>query len=131
MARQGTRNARLLVMLFDNPRACFQALAARGHDPYLAGTTGTWEFDLEGDGTWSIEVDDGRLSVTEGSTGRPTTRFRLHAADFVRLANGAEHENLLTSVLRGAMQVDGDIRFASRLQAVLPMPAAQQERTTP
>src|SRR4051812_25233403 len=109
------------VMQLDTPKACLQALAARGRDPDLVGLSGVWELDLEGDAVWSVQLDDGRVVVREGPTGRGATRLRMGAADFVRLATGTGHENLITSTLRGAVKVDGDVRFAAQLQTLLPL----------
>lgn len=110
-------------------RACFDALAARGRAPVLEGLTGTWEIDLsdapEGDKTWFLDIDDGNLAVRNEPLpgGKPQARLEMRESDFVRLATGSGHENLITAVLRGAVTVDGDLRFAQRLQAVLPLPA--------
>ncbi len=111
-------------MFMENARAYFERLASLGPElaqENLEDATGTWEFVLEGDGTWSIHVDRGRLSVSEGPTPNPTARFRMAESEFVRLARGEGHENVITSVLRGALKVEGDIRFAQRIQTLLPM----------
>ena len=116
-----------------NARTCFEALARRGHEPSLADAVGTWEFAIEGVGTWTVAVDHGALSVTDDTRTRtadgaraPTTRLRLREDELVRLARGDRHENLFTGVIRGAIVVEGEVAFAQRLQTILPLPDEQR-----
>ena len=116
-------------MSVGSARACFEALARRGHEPRLADVVGTWEFDIEDVGTWTVAVDHGALSVTDDTRTRtadgaraPTTRLRLKEDELVRLARGDRHENLFTGVIRGAIVVEGEVAFAQRLQTILPLP---------
>jgi hypothetical protein len=117
-------------------RACFDAIARRGHEPRLADAVGTWEFDIEDVGTWTVSVDHGALCITADTPTRtaegarmPTTRLRLREDELVRLARGDRHENLFTGVIRGAIVVEGEIAFAQRLQTILPLPDEQRART--
>jgi hypothetical protein len=115
--------------------AFFAALAARVHEPRLADATGTWEFDIEGVGTWTVAVDHGALSVadgtrppsTEGASG-PRTRFRMREDELLRLLSGDGHENLFMGVIRGAIVIEGALAFGQRLQAILPL---EDERSAP
>lgn len=97
---------------------------------------GTWEFDIDDVGTWTVAVDHGALSVTHKTRTRtadgartPTTRLRLGEDELVRLARGDRHENLFTGVIRGAIVVEGQVAFAQRLQTILPLPDEQSART--
>jgi hypothetical protein len=47
----------------------------------------------------------------------------------VRLARGDRHENLFTGVIRGAIAVEGDLAFAQRLPAILPLQNGHKART--
>jgi len=118
-----------------NAPACFEALARRGYEPRLADAVGTWEFDLEDVGTWTVAVDHGALRVTDGAAPRPAddnsapiTRLRMREDELVRLAHGDRHENLFTGVVRGAIVVEGDVAFAQRLQTLFPLPDEQTAR---
>jgi hypothetical protein len=105
-------------------REFFATLASRGHDPRLAATSGTWQFDLAGGGAWSVKVDHGAFSVAEGlQPGSTTARFKLSEKELIRLANGEGHENLLTALLRGVIHLDGEFRFAQKLWGLVPLPA--------
>jgi hypothetical protein len=122
-------------MAVGNARDCFDAVARRGHEPRLAGVVGTWEFDIEDVGTWTVAVDHGTLSVTAGAPAptddhpqAPATRLRMREDELVRLVRGDGHENLFTGVIRGAIVVEGAIAFAQRLQTILPLPNEQGAR---
>lgn len=114
-------------------RGFFEGVAARGKDPRLADLVGTWQFEVEGAGTWRIDVDRGALSVAEGplppmgaSTQVPTSRFHIREDELLKLARGEDHRNVITGVLRGTLTVDGDAGFAVRLHTLL----AQEEGST-
>ena len=111
------------VMHVDNANQFFGVLAARGREPRLGNTTGTWQFDVDNVGTWTVKVDRGALSVASGQpAGKANARLELSEAELVHLANGEGHENPLTGLLRGTIRVCGDVPFAQRLFSILPMP---------
>ncbi|HTB71833.1 MAG TPA: SCP2 sterol-binding domain-containing protein [Polyangiaceae bacterium] len=110
-------------MQIDNANQFFGVLSARGREPRLGNTSGTWQFDVEGAGTWTVKVDQGSLSVGSGQPSTtPTARLNLSEAELLRLADSESHENPLTGLLRGAIRVDGDLGFAQRLLAFMPLP---------
>lgn len=110
-------------MQIDNANQFFGALATRGREPRLGNATGTWQFDVEGAGTWTVKVDHGALSVASGQPSVPATaRLNLSEAELLRLADSGSHENPLTGLLRGAIRVAGDLGFAQRLLAIMPLP---------
>jgi hypothetical protein len=108
-------------------RACFDALAARGSEPRLEGSTGTWEVDLPDaaarDRRWFIRCEGGRLTVgeTPPKEAAPDAHIVMRESDFVRLACGAGNENLVSAALRGVLTIEGDLRFAQLLQVLLPL----------
>ncbi len=110
-------------MQIDSANQFFGAVAARGREPRLGNSTGTWQFDVDGLGTWTVKVDRGALSVATGKPAEtPTACVQMSEAELVHLANGENHENPLTALLRGALRVGGDIPFAQRLFTILPLP---------
>jgi hypothetical protein len=114
-------------MQIDSPRAYFEAIAARKAEPRLHNAVGSWEIDIDGAGSWTIHVDHGALRVTEGFDPAPTVRARFDQAEFMRLARGDDHENLVTAMLRGeVLGYRGDIAFAQKLQAILPLPDVEE-----
>ncbi len=108
-------------MAIEDARTYFNTIAARGREPKLEHVLGTWEIDIEGAGTWAIHVDDGVLMIFEGKPSAPNARVHVAEEDLKRLSRGDEHENVITSALRGALRIEGDITFAQKLEAVLPL----------
>jgi len=92
---------------------------SRGGDPRLQGISGSYRFDVEGVGSWRLEVHDGTVAVTEG-TGPADCVIRCDEADFVRIARG--EQNLFTAVLQGRVQVEGDYALAQRLHGFVRSP---------
>jgi putative sterol carrier protein len=85
---------------------------SRTEDPRLQGINGSYRFDIEGAGSWRMEVRDGTVAITEG-TAPADCVIRCEEADFVRIARG--EQNLLTAALQGRVQVEGDYALAQRL----------------
>jgi putative sterol carrier protein len=44
----------------------FDSLASRADASRTAGMTNSYLFDIEGAGKWTVNVNDGKISVTEG-----------------------------------------------------------------
>ncbi|NUP12631.1 MAG: hypothetical protein HOW73_41845 [Polyangiaceae bacterium] len=105
-----------------SPRDYFAAVVANPREPRLAGAHGTCVFDLGDDGVWSLHVEDGTLSVSQGAVDQPTCKLTMPAHVFVRLARGDGHDNLTTALLRGAVFFEGELRFAANLMTIVPMP---------
>lgn len=121
--RRGVRHAPKAPMPIDSPGAYFHAIAARGTEPWLHEAVGCWEIDVDGAGSWTIHVDHGALRVVEGPDPAPTVRIRVDQPEFLRLARGEDHENLVTALLRGEiLAYEGDLTFAQKLTAILPLP---------
>jgi hypothetical protein len=113
------------VMHIATARDFFATLASRGHDPRLADASGSWQFDVEGIGSWLVRVDHGAFDVSEGAARQPespTVTLQMSESELVRLANGENHENMLTALLRGVVRFGGSLRFAQRLFAIVPLP---------
>jgi hypothetical protein len=113
----------------DRARKLFATLANYGVEARLGNVSGTWEFDIEGAGVWTVTVDRGALRVAEGQQSLPCdagtqhkTRLRMQEDELLRLARGDGHENLFMGLLRGAIVIEGELAFAQRLQAIFPLP---------
>jgi hypothetical protein len=113
----------------DGARKLFATLANYGVEPRLGNASGTWEFDIEGAGVWTVTVDRGALRVAGGQPSlpgeagtQPKTRLRMREGELLRLARGDGHENLFMGLLRGAIVIEGQLAFAQRLQAIFPLP---------
>jgi len=114
-------------MEIPSARAFFEEVARRGFERRLRNVSGAWQFDIEGEGTWQIAVDAGQIKVSEGNpAATPTTTVRAAPAEFVRMVRGEDNENLITAFMRAAIEVEGDLAFGQRLQALIPLPEAPQ-----
>ena len=93
-------------------------------DPLLAKARGTVRFDIvngRGRGTesWLVRFDKGNIKVSRGA-GTADTVFRASRDVFDDLGTGKE--NAFTARLRGAIDVEGDMRLAVLFQRLLPNP---------
>ena len=88
----------------------------RRPDPRVQGFSGSYRFDVEGVGSWRVEVHDEIATVTE-STAPADCVFRCNEADFVRIARG--EQNLVTAVLQGRVQAEGDYALAQRWHSLI------------
>ncbi len=50
----------------DTVQEFFQNLESRADSSKTAGMTNSYVFDIEGVGQWKVDVDDGKVTVTEG-----------------------------------------------------------------
>src|SRR4051794_3089326 len=86
----------------------FDALARRGHEPLLGTTSGTVRIELENgarDERWLVTIAKGDVAVSHGNTPADCT-IRADSALFAAIVDG--EENALASVLRGAVEIEGD-----------------------
>lgn len=110
-----------------NAQAFFEAIAARARDARLNDTVGSWEFEIEGVGFWTVMVDHGGLHVNQTNTQakedeRPKARFVMNEDELLRLVRGDGHHNLFTAMIRGTLEIHGELAFAQKLQTLLPIP---------
>ena len=103
----------------------FDALAARGREPALVKATGTLRVDLTDGrrrtGAWLIAIDKGKVEVSRRRDGADCT-MRLEEGLFDGIVSG--RVNMIAAVLRGAVQLDGDLRLLVRFQRLFPGPPA-------
>ena len=102
-----------------------ETLGKRGSDdPLLAKARGKVRFDIvNGRGrvteSWLVRIDKGNIKVSRGA-GAADTVFRASRDVFDDLGTGKE--NAFTARLRGAIDVEGDMRLAVLFQRLLPNP---------
>jgi putative sterol carrier protein len=108
----------------------FEGLAGRGHEPALAHASGTIRFEIV-DGKRAHRV---LVSVHRGNV---TVSRRADAADCVvrmdrplleRIVRG--QQNATAALLRGAVQVEGDVSLLVLFQKLLPGPSGSRRRGT-
>jgi putative sterol carrier protein len=95
------------------PREFFDTLESRVDASKTAGLTSSYLFEIEGAGTWKVDVADGKVSVTEG-TGDADVTIRTSEETFRALASG--EQNPTTAYMTGKLKVEGDMGAALKLQ---------------
>jgi putative sterol carrier protein len=94
-------------------REFFESLASRVDSSKTAGMNNSYVFEIDGAGTWKVDVTDGDVSVTEGG-GDADATIRASEETFQAIASG--EQNPTTAYMTGKLKVDGDMGAALRLQ---------------
>jgi len=94
-------------------REFFETLETRVDPSKTAGMTNSFVFEIEGAGTWKVDVADGKVSVTEGG-GDADATIRASEETFSAIASG--EQNPTTAYMTGKLKVDGDMGAALKLQ---------------
>jgi putative sterol carrier protein len=95
------------------PREFFETLESRVDASKTAGMTNSYLFEIEGAGTWKVDVADGAVKVTEGGSDADVT-IRASSETFSAIASG--EQNPTTAYMSGKIKVDGDMGAAMKLQ---------------
>jgi hypothetical protein len=115
---RGRSDAQLRRLFYRGPGldAIFKGMEAAFVPERAAGFEGDVQYELrarDGIRRWVISIRDGTARSRRGSAARPVLLLRLDIADFVRLAARETYAPRL--FLRGAIEVEGDVRLAGRL----------------
>jgi putative sterol carrier protein len=97
----------------DGAREFFESLESRVDESKTAGMTATYLFEIDGAGTWTVDVNDGKLTVTEGGSGADAT-ISATEDDFEQMVRG--DLNPTTAYMTGKLKVKGDMSAAMKLQ---------------
>jgi putative sterol carrier protein len=102
----------------ETAREFFEELAARtaGGSERTRGLTASYRFDVEGAGSWRVEVDDGAIAVSE-SDGAADCVIAAPEALFLRIVRG--EQSPMGAFLMGKIRVEGDAALAMRLKDLL------------
>ena len=93
-------------------REFFEGLEGRLDRTKTAGMTNSYVFEIDGAGTWHVEVDDGKVSVSEGS-GDADATIAASEDTFQQIAAG--DLNATTAYMTGKLKVRGDMGAAMKL----------------
>ncbi len=97
----------------ESVREFFEGLASRIDRSKTAGMNAHYLFDIEGAGRWSVDVSDGKVSVTEGGEEAECT-ISTSEETFLKIASG--EQNPTTAYMTGKLKVKGDMGAAMKLQ---------------
>lgn len=95
------------------PKEFFDTLETRVDTAQTAGMNTSYLFEIEGAGTWKVDVADGKVSVTEGAADADVT-IRASAETFSAIASG--EQNPTAAYMSGKLKVEGDMAAALKLQ---------------
>ena len=98
----------------DSPREFFETLGSRVDPAKAAGLTATYRFEIEGAGTWTVDVDDGRVSVSENGATDADCTISTSSETFMKIAGG--EQNPTAAYMSGKLKVKGDMGQAMKLQ---------------
>jgi len=73
----------------------------------------SYGFDVEGVGQWTVAVDDGIVSVTEGA-GEADCTISASEETLTKIASG--EANPTTAYMTGKLKISGDMGAALKLQ---------------
>jgi putative sterol carrier protein len=97
----------------ESPREFFETLESRVDPAKAAGMTASYKFDIDGSGSWLVDVDDGKVTVTEDD-GDADCTISASSETFLKIAN--REQNPTAAYMSGKLKVKGDMGQAMKLQ---------------
>jgi putative sterol carrier protein len=94
-------------------REFFETLESRVDETKTGGMNANYLFDIDGAGTWLVDVKDGKLSVTEGG-GDADVTISATEETFEKVAAG--ELNPTSAYMTGKLKIKGDMGAAMKLQ---------------
>jgi putative sterol carrier protein len=94
-------------------REFFDRLQSRADASKTAGMTNSYLFDIEGAGKWTVRVDDGNVSVSEGGEDADAV-ITTSEETFEKIVSG--EQNPTSAYMTGKLKVKGDMGAAMKLQ---------------
>jgi len=92
----------------------FDTLPARADESKIAGMNNTYRFDVDGAGSWVVDVRDGKVTVTEDGDSEPDATISTSEEMFKKLVAG--EQNPTTAYMTGKVKIKGDMGAAMKLQ---------------
>ena len=91
----------------------FAQLPERADPAKTAGMSNTYVFDVQDVGQWTVAVEDGAVTVTEGA-GEADCTISASEDTLVKIAKG--EANATTAYMTGKLKIQGDMGAALKLQ---------------
>jgi putative sterol carrier protein len=91
----------------------FQNLESHADSSKTAGMTNSYVFEIEGAGQWKVDVDNGKVSVTQGG-GDADAVISASQETFQKIIAG--EQNPTSAYMTGKLKVKGDMGAAMKLQ---------------
>jgi putative sterol carrier protein len=97
----------------ESAREFFEGLEGRVDQTKTAGMTNSYVFDIDGAGMWKVDVDDGKVTVSEGG-GDADATISASEETFQKIAAG--EQNATSAYMTGKLKIKGDMGAAMKLQ---------------
>ena len=91
----------------------FDTLETRVDQSKTAGMNNSYVFDIDGAGKWKVDVQDGKVQVTEGGEEGDVT-ITTSEETFEKIVSG--EQNATSAYMTGKLKVKGDMGAAMKLQ---------------
>jgi len=91
----------------------FATLEAKTDAEKTAGMNNSYVFDIDGVGQWKVDVDDGKVTVTEGG-GDADVVISTSQETFEKIVAG--DVNPTSAYMTGKLKIKGDMGAAMKLQ---------------
>jgi len=92
----------------------FESLPTRADESKIAGMNNTYRFDIDGAGSWVVDVRDGKVTVKQDGDAEPDTTISTSEDTFQKLVSG--EQNATTAYMTGKVKIKGDMGAAMKLQ---------------
>ena len=91
----------------------FETLPSQADMSKTAGMSNSYVFDIDGAGQWKVDVDDGKVTVTEGG-GDADVTISTSQETFEKIVAG--DVNPTSAYMTGKLKIKGDMGAAMKLQ---------------
>jgi putative sterol carrier protein len=91
----------------------FANLESQADATKTAGMSNSYVFDIDGAGQWKVDVDDGKVTVTEGG-GDADVTISTSQETFEKIVAG--DVNPTSAYMTGKLKIKGDMGAAMKLQ---------------
>jgi putative sterol carrier protein len=98
----------------DSVQQFFQTLESRADASKIAGMTNSYVFDIDGAGQWKVDVDDGKVTVSEGGGDDADAVISSSSETFQKIIAG--DQNPTSAYMTGKLKIKGDMGAAMKLQ---------------
>jgi len=97
-------------------REFFEGAESRIDPTRTRGFRASYRFDVEGAGSWQVEVDDGKVRIEESDAPADCV-VRASEATFLRIVN--REASPMTAFLTGKVRVEGDMGLLLKVREFL------------
>ena len=94
-------------------REFFETLESQVDESKTGGMNNSYLFDIDGAGKWKVEVNDGKVRVSEGGEDADAV-ISTSEETFEKIASG--EQNPTSAYMTGKLKVKGDMGAAMKLQ---------------